>query len=113
MLSKPLMTQPEEIILKDSLKNDWKLWSSLLYQDTGIGWDLVKKIVDASVEWWTSKIKSNPEYRKFRDVGISPDLMDISDQIFKSSIVVEEVLGDFEHDEDEDPDPVEDIQGRR
>nr|XP_011468621.1 PREDICTED: F-box protein At5g07610-like [Fragaria vesca subsp. vesca] len=109
----------------DSLKNDWKLWSSLLHQETGIGWDPVKKTIDASVEWWKSKIKSNPEYRKFRDVGINPEMMDIYDQMFKgsvalgqsvmiplASIVGEEVLEDFEHDEDEVPDPVEDIQGR-
>ena len=70
-------------------------------------------------------MQSNPEYRKFRDVGINLDMIDIYDQMFKgsvalgqsvmiplASIAVEEVLEDFEHDEDEDPNPVEDIQGR-
>ncbi|KAI9197643.1 hypothetical protein LWI28_002026 [Acer negundo] len=41
----------------DSLKNDWKLWSSLMYKETGIGWDPSKKTVDAPPEWWQSKIE--------------------------------------------------------
>ncbi|XP_004308202.1 PREDICTED: uncharacterized protein LOC101306572 [Fragaria vesca subsp. vesca] len=82
-----------------------------VHQETGFGWDPVKKTVDASAEWWTSKIKSNPEYRKFRDVGINPDMMNIYDQMFKGRRS-SRVLEDFEHDEDEDPNPVEDIQGR-
>ncbi|KAK2640044.1 hypothetical protein Ddye_027839, partial [Dipteronia dyeriana] len=41
----------------DSLKTDWKLWSSLLHKETGIGWDPAKKTVDAPPEWWQSKIE--------------------------------------------------------
>ncbi|KAL6144187.1 hypothetical protein ACLB2K_054882 [Fragaria x ananassa] len=86
----------------DSLKNDWKLWSSLLHQETGIGWDPIKKTVDSSAKWWKSKIKM------FKgSVALGQSVM-----IPSASIVGEEVLEDFEHDEDEDPDPVEEIQGR-
>ncbi|KAI9182558.1 hypothetical protein LWI28_026608 [Acer negundo] len=53
----------------------------------------------------------NGEYRKFRDVGISPDMMDMYDKMFKgsttvgncvmipsSTILLEETVGDSEHD---------------
>lgn len=69
----------------DSLKTDWKLWNSLLHKETGIGWDPAKKTVDASAEWWQNKIQINGEYRKFRDVGISPKKMDMFDKMFKDS----------------------------
>ncbi|KAK2658842.1 hypothetical protein Ddye_005375 [Dipteronia dyeriana] len=35
----------------NSLKTDWKLWSSLLHKETGIRWDPAKKTVDAPPEW--------------------------------------------------------------
>ncbi|KAK2634649.1 hypothetical protein Ddye_029441, partial [Dipteronia dyeriana] len=95
----------------DSLKIDWKLWSSLLHKKTGIGWDPAKKTVDAPPEWWQSKIEMNVEYRKFRDVGISPDMMDMYDKMFKgsvevgncvmipsSTILLEEKVVDSDHD---------------
>ncbi|KAK0574467.1 hypothetical protein LWI29_024144 [Acer saccharum] len=53
----------------------------------------------------------NVEYQKFRDVGISPDMMDMYDKMFKSSVAVgncvmipsstipfKETVGDSEHD---------------
>ena len=53
----------------------------------------------------------NVEYRKFRDVGIIPDMMDMYDKMFKGSVAVgncvmipsstillEETVGDSEHD---------------
>ncbi|KAK3226908.1 hypothetical protein Dsin_006770 [Dipteronia sinensis] len=53
----------------------------------------------------------NVEYRKFCDVGISPDMMDMYDKMFKgstsvgncvmnpsSTILLEETVGDSEHD---------------
>ncbi|KAK2652887.1 hypothetical protein Ddye_012743 [Dipteronia dyeriana] len=95
----------------DSLKTDWKLWSSLLHKETGIGWDPTKKTVDAPPEWWQSKIETNVEYRKFRDVGISPNMMDMYDKMFKgstavgnyvmipsSTILPKEMVEDLEHD---------------
>ncbi|KAK3198189.1 hypothetical protein Dsin_021604 [Dipteronia sinensis] len=78
----------------DSLKTDWKLWSSLMHKETGIGWDPAKKTVDAPPEWWQSKIKMNVEYRKFRDVGISHDMMDMYDKMFKGSTTGEKRTND-------------------
>jgi len=40
-----------------NLKEEWKIWMSLLYNETGLGWDLTKKTIDASDEWWESKIQ--------------------------------------------------------
>ncbi|KAK3218231.1 hypothetical protein Dsin_012201 [Dipteronia sinensis] len=96
----------------DSLKTNWKLWSSLLHKETGIEWDPAKEMVDAPPELWQSKIEMSVEYRKFRDVGISPDMMDMYDKMFKcrttvgncvmipsSTILLEETVGDSEHDQ--------------
>ncbi|XP_061993676.1 L10-interacting MYB domain-containing protein-like [Rosa rugosa] len=115
----------------DSLKNDWKLWSSLLHKETSIGWDPARKTVDAPTEWWETKIQINPEYRKFRDVGISPDMMAVYDNIFKGStalrhnvmipsetIDIEEVVEDSEHniisgDDEEDYEQGNECRGKK
>ncbi|KAK3219231.1 hypothetical protein Dsin_013201 [Dipteronia sinensis] len=59
-----------------------------MHKETGIGWDPAKKTVDAPPEWWQSKIEMNVEYRKFRVVGISPDMMNMYDTMFKGSTSV-------------------------
>ena len=41
----------------DGLKGEWKLWKELKRKDTGLGWDHKLNIVDASEEWWKSKIQ--------------------------------------------------------
>ncbi|KAK3195371.1 hypothetical protein Dsin_026681 [Dipteronia sinensis] len=82
-----------------------------MHKETGIGWDPARKTVDTSLEWWQSKIEMNVEYQKFHDVGIGPDMMDMYDKIFKgsttvgncvmipsSTILLEETVGDSEHD---------------
>ncbi|KAK2644817.1 hypothetical protein Ddye_020012 [Dipteronia dyeriana] len=74
-------------------------------------WDPAKKTVDAPPEWWQSKIETNVEYQKFRDVGISPDMMDMYDKMFNgstavgncvmipsSTILPEEMVEDSEYD---------------
>ncbi|XP_024184257.1 uncharacterized protein LOC112189210 [Rosa chinensis] len=115
----------------DSLKTDWKLWSSLLHKETGIGWDPARKTVDAPAEWWESKIQINPEYRKFRDVGISPEMMAVYDNMFRGStalghfvmipsatIDIEKVVEDSEHnlisgDDEEDSDQDNERRGKK
>ncbi|XP_054818148.1 uncharacterized protein LOC129317793 [Prosopis cineraria] len=50
----------------DNLRKDWNIWDKLLNKETGLGWDSEKNTVSAPKEWWSQKIKENPEYRKFR-----------------------------------------------
>ena len=38
----------------DWMKEQWKLWNSLIGKETEIGWDPTKGTVDASNEWWTT-----------------------------------------------------------
>lgn len=40
----------------DSMRKDWKLWNKLM-SESGIGWDPIRKTVDASPEWWNEKIR--------------------------------------------------------
>ncbi|KAK2639646.1 hypothetical protein Ddye_027441 [Dipteronia dyeriana] len=50
----------------DKMKTNWKLWSSQLHKETGIGWDPAKKMMDAPPNWWQRKIKNynHVEYRQ-------------------------------------------------
>ncbi|KAI0495679.1 hypothetical protein KFK09_021982 [Dendrobium nobile] len=41
----------------DQLKKDWKHWKDLLRGETGIGWNPIKKTVDASNDWWNEKLQ--------------------------------------------------------
>ncbi|PKU84921.1 hypothetical protein MA16_Dca019558 [Dendrobium catenatum] len=41
----------------DHLKKDWKLWKELLRGETGLGWNPIKRTIDASNEWWNDKIQ--------------------------------------------------------
>ncbi|PKU62948.1 hypothetical protein MA16_Dca028096 [Dendrobium catenatum] len=41
----------------NQLKKDWKLWKDLLCGETGLGWNPIKRIIDASNEWWNDKLQ--------------------------------------------------------
>ncbi|KAH9686249.1 DDE Tnp4 domain-containing protein [Citrus sinensis] len=66
----------------DALKNDWKLWKDLIGKETGLGWNIQKKTIDASPEWWQSKLKANPKVEKFRKEGIDKELEGKLDRMF-------------------------------
>ncbi|XP_056166310.1 L10-interacting MYB domain-containing protein-like [Syzygium oleosum] len=70
----------------DNLKEEWKRWRSLLYNETGLGWDSRKKTIDASDEWWESKIQVNPKFKAFRMKGIHPDLGEKLDMMFRDTV---------------------------
>ncbi|MFQ6660032.1 hypothetical protein Gotur_028689, partial [Gossypium turneri] len=36
----------------DALKKEWKAWKKLKGEDTGLGWNPIKRTVDASDDWW-------------------------------------------------------------
>ncbi|KAG7960904.1 hypothetical protein I3843_10G150900 [Carya illinoinensis] len=38
-------------------KLDWNIWTKLVGKETGIGWDPVKKTIDAMNEWWEKKLQ--------------------------------------------------------
>ncbi|MBA0845612.1 hypothetical protein Goarm_022322 [Gossypium armourianum] len=42
-------------------------------RDTGLRWNLIKRTVDASDDWWESRLKVVPEAQKFRTSGIDPE----------------------------------------
>ncbi|XP_054794514.1 uncharacterized protein LOC129300020 [Prosopis cineraria] len=45
----------------DNLRKDWNIWDKLLNKETGLGWDSEKNTVSAPEEWWSQKIKENPD----------------------------------------------------
>ncbi|XP_020575945.1 L10-interacting MYB domain-containing protein-like [Phalaenopsis equestris] len=61
----------------DQLKNDWKLWKELKRGSTGLGWDPVKRTIDAPEESW---VVPGPKKIKFN--GIEPALEEKLDVMF-------------------------------
>ena len=41
----------------DVLKGDWRVWEQLRNLDIGLGWDVVKGMIDASDDWWDRNLK--------------------------------------------------------
>lgn len=54
----------------DSLKKDWQIWRKLIGKETGLGWNAMKRTVDATDEWWDAKLKEIPSATKFREKGL-------------------------------------------
>ncbi|XP_052488067.1 uncharacterized protein LOC105772150 [Gossypium raimondii] len=63
-------------------ENEWKLWRELLKESTGIGWCPSKKTVNATEEWWATKIQENPDFKGFKKKGIEPRLNELMWQMF-------------------------------
>ncbi|KAG6717740.1 hypothetical protein I3842_04G115600 [Carya illinoinensis] len=55
----------------DNLKKDWNIWMKLIGNETGLGWDPVKKTIDATEAWWAKKLQEIPEAAKFQSVGLA------------------------------------------
>ncbi|KAG8477656.1 hypothetical protein CXB51_027669 [Gossypium anomalum] len=66
----------------DALKKEWKAWKKLKGEDTGLGWNPIKRTVDASDDWWESRVKVVPEAQKFRTSGIDLEFEGKLDQMF-------------------------------
>ncbi|KAK3021753.1 hypothetical protein RJ639_045696 [Escallonia herrerae] len=50
----------------DTLRRDWQNWDNLMHGESGLGWDPVRKTVDATDNWWERKIANNLNFAKFR-----------------------------------------------
>ncbi|KAL1136655.1 hypothetical protein V6Z11_A12G253600 [Gossypium hirsutum] len=61
---------------------EWKAWKKLKGEDTGLGWNPIKRTVDASDDWWESRLKVVPEAQKFRTSDIDPEFEGKLDQMF-------------------------------
>ncbi|XP_020573838.1 L10-interacting MYB domain-containing protein-like [Phalaenopsis equestris] len=66
----------------DQLKKEWKLWKELKRGSTGLGWDPVKRTIDAPEEWWAEKLAVVPVAKKFKFNGIEPALEEKLDGMF-------------------------------
>ncbi|XP_020572840.1 L10-interacting MYB domain-containing protein-like [Phalaenopsis equestris] len=66
----------------DQLKKDWKIWKDLKHGSTGLGWDLVKRTIDALEEWWAERLAVVPAAKKYKTCRIEPDLEEKLDLIF-------------------------------
>ena len=50
-------TRPQLKNKWDGLKNEWKLWKQLKGKETGLGWNIKKNTIDATEDWWNSKLQ--------------------------------------------------------
>ncbi|KAL5561294.1 hypothetical protein UlMin_031041 [Ulmus minor] len=66
----------------DALKIDWKAWKQLIGKETGLGWNIKKRIIDASDEWWERKLQVVPNAAKFCKEGITLDMMEKLNKMF-------------------------------
>ncbi|XP_040956927.1 L10-interacting MYB domain-containing protein-like [Gossypium hirsutum] len=66
----------------DALKKEWKAWKKLKGEDTSLGWNPIKRTVDASDDWWESRLQVVHEAKKFRTSGIDPEFEAKLDQMF-------------------------------
>ncbi|KAK2646379.1 hypothetical protein Ddye_021574 [Dipteronia dyeriana] len=66
----------------DALKSDWKLWKQLIGKETRLGWNPQLKTIDASEEWWLSKLEVHPGASKFRKEGIDVEMKVKLDKMF-------------------------------
>ncbi|MFQ6657943.1 hypothetical protein Gotur_027420, partial [Gossypium turneri] len=64
------------------MKKEWKAWKKLKGKDTGLGWNPIKRTVDASDDWWESRLKVVPQAQKFRTSSIDPEFERKLDQMF-------------------------------
>ncbi|XP_022929169.1 L10-interacting MYB domain-containing protein-like [Cucurbita moschata] len=53
-----------------TLKKDWQVWNDLIGTDKQLGWDTQRQTIDATSQWWDSKLKILPEATKFRAKGL-------------------------------------------
>ncbi|KAB1226523.1 Casein kinase II subunit alpha [Morella rubra] len=53
----------------DSMKKDWNTWMKLVGKETGLGWDPVKKTIDATDDWWKKSYSEQDDYEVVWKVG--------------------------------------------
>nr|KJB41769.1 hypothetical protein B456_007G119700 [Gossypium raimondii] len=66
----------------DALKKEWKAWKKFKGENTGLGWNLIKRTVDASDDWWESRLQVVSEAQKFQISSIDPEFEGKLDQMF-------------------------------
>ncbi|XP_020596149.1 L10-interacting MYB domain-containing protein-like [Phalaenopsis equestris] len=69
----------------DLLKKEWKLWKDLKKDLDGFGWNPKRKTIDASDEWWKTKLEEFPSAKKFRYNGIDPEMEEKLDKMFMTA----------------------------
>ncbi|KAL5562420.1 hypothetical protein UlMin_032167 [Ulmus minor] len=76
----------------DALKIDWKIWKQLIGKETGLGWNIKKRIVDACDEWWGSKLQLIYFYYFCLVIfkGITLDMIEKLDKMFMNITTTEE-----------------------
>nr|QAA91978.1 hypothetical protein [Phalaenopsis equestris] len=67
----------------DQLK-EWKIWKKLKRGSMGLGWDPIKRTIDAPDEWWAEKLVV--KLKKYKQSGIELNLEDKLDIMFKGVV---------------------------
>ncbi|XP_020599100.1 L10-interacting MYB domain-containing protein-like [Phalaenopsis equestris] len=73
----------------DQMKKEWKIRKELKRGSTSLGWDPIKRTVDAPNEWWTERLAVVPAAKKFKLSGIEPELEQKLDRMFGGVVATE------------------------
>ncbi|KAK8518400.1 hypothetical protein V6N12_017549 [Hibiscus sabdariffa] len=110
----------------EKVKASWDTRTTMIFCDLCIkeildgnrpGWNYTKRTIDASEEWWKSRLQVVPEAQRFRTVSIDPEVEEKLDQMFRGILATGDkawapslgiLLSDFfEHDDNEALDEIE------
>ncbi|KAH7661299.1 Myb/SANT-like domain-containing protein [Dioscorea alata] len=69
----------------DIMKKEFSIWAKLVEHQISLGWDLVKRAVLASDDWWERKRQENLEYLEWQNEG--PKFLDMMEICFKDVVV--------------------------
>ncbi|KAG8472432.1 hypothetical protein CXB51_034198 [Gossypium anomalum] len=92
----------------DALKKEWKAWKKLKGEDTSLGWNPIKRTVDASDDWWERIVATGDKaWAPSSGTLCSDFLEDVNNKIPKENgeenvmSIVENSSGDESDDERE------------
>ncbi|KAL5553414.1 hypothetical protein UlMin_040815 [Ulmus minor] len=83
-----MYTKPQLKNKWDALKIDWKIWKDLIGKETRLEWNSKKKTIDASDDWWPSKLLKYPQASKFRKEGIASKIEEKFDKMFMNTTAI-------------------------
>nr|XP_043629054.1 uncharacterized protein LOC122600408 [Erigeron canadensis] len=88
----------------EGMKKEWKLYDRLMRLESGIGWDPVRKTIDASASWWDEKIKADNDLAKLRGQNLEMYKV-FNEPLFRDYVAVGDntkTPSEFQNDKDED-----------
>ncbi|PPS14155.1 hypothetical protein GOBAR_AA06409 [Gossypium barbadense] len=74
-----------------ALSSEWKAWKKLKGKDIGLGWNPIKRTVDASDDWWKSRLKdiNNEILEKNEEENVRNDVHILNDVHISNDVQID------------------------